>query len=106
MVNHPNRGQRTMASTPTPQEIRRARKKAGHTQLEAATLVFASVRAWTEWEADRPDGYPGRNMHPGLFLLYRARCAPTAREKAAVLNGADGYVYGLGADETRVPDAD
>lgn len=104
MVNHPNRGkQRTIASAPTPAEIRKARKKNGHTQREAADVVFATERAWTEWEADRgPEGYPGRQMHPGLFLLYRARTAPTAREKAAVLNGVDGYIYGLGEPEKEV----
>lgn len=92
MVNHPNRGARGPGSTPTPAEIRAARAAAGHTQRQAAETVFATERAWAEWEADRGEGqYPGRRMHPATFLLYRALCAGKASEAWAILKGKDGY---------------
>lgn len=76
MVNHPNRGRAAdggpkPGATPTPEEIRSAREKAGHTQTEAARLIYSTLRSWQEWETEpRADSAAGRRMHPGLFELY------------------------------------
>ena len=64
MVNHPNRGARTSASTPTPAQILAARQAAGLTQTEAARLIHCSLRAWQQWEGDE------RRMHPAFFDLF------------------------------------
>lgn len=50
--------------SPSPQQIRKARKEAGHSQTAAAALVYRSRRIWTEWEAGRAE------MDPGLWELY------------------------------------
>jgi DNA-binding XRE family transcriptional regulator len=53
--------------SPTPEQIRKARKSAGLTQQEAGELVGASRRAWQSWEAgDNP-------MHPGLWELFQIK---------------------------------
>lgn len=72
MVNHPNRGkERKPGATPTPAEIREARDAAGMTQTQAAQLIYSTLRAWQEWEAEpKPDSTAGRRMHPGLFELF------------------------------------
>ncbi len=49
---------------PTPDDIRSARKGAGLTQTNAATLVGAALRTWQEWEAG------DSRMHPGLWELF------------------------------------
>ena len=52
--------------SPSPQEIKAARKLAKLTQPQAAALVFCSHRTWQEWES-------GKNMmsqcHWQFFLL-------------------------------------
>lgn len=69
MANHPNRGRgQHQARNPTPAEIRAAREAAGLTQAEAAEKIYATLRAWQNWEAD--DGDESRRMHPGLFELF------------------------------------
>lgn len=40
-----------MQREPTPIQIRAARKEAGLTQNEAASLISATVRAWRSWES-------------------------------------------------------
>jgi len=67
MTNHPNRGRPTAASTPAPEAIRAARAASGLTQTEAARLIYASMRAWQQWESGE------RPMHPGLFELFRLK---------------------------------
>lgn len=52
---------------PLPAEIRRARRKAGLTQGEAAELVHAARNAWESWEQGL------RRMHPGLWELFLIR---------------------------------
>ena len=67
MTNHPNRGQRTAASTPTPAEVIAARQAAGLTQTEAARVIHSSLRAWQQWEAG------DRRMHPAFFELWQLK---------------------------------
>ena len=65
--NHPNRGPKGPASNPTPSDVVAARKEAGLTQTEAACLIYATRRAWQEWEAGN------RRMHPGLWELFNIK---------------------------------
>lgn len=66
MTAHPNRSKKAagQGKNPTPAEIRAAREAAGLTQDAARHLVYASLRAWEEWEAGR------QRMHPGLWELF------------------------------------
>jgi DNA-binding transcriptional regulator YiaG len=69
MANHPNRGRsQSTARNPTAAEVRAARETAGLTQAEAAELIYSTLRAWQNWEAD--GGEEARRMHPGLFELF------------------------------------
>lgn len=54
---------------PAPADIRTARTTAGLTQTEAARLIHSTLRAWQEWEAGN------RQMHPGLWELFRLKAA-------------------------------
>jgi DNA-binding transcriptional regulator YiaG len=45
-------------------QIKSARKKAGLTQREAASLVYCTVRAWQMWEAG------DRVMHASTWELF------------------------------------
>ena len=56
-------------NTPTPEAVRSQRAAAGHTQAQASQLVHTSERAWQAWEAGH------RTMHPGMWELYRIKCA-------------------------------
>lgn len=70
MVAHPNRTKRAnYARNPTPEEITKAREKAGLTKVEAAELVFATYRGWHNYEIPKesPDH---RRMHPAIFALF------------------------------------
>ena len=71
MPNHPNRGQRGPASTPTPAEICEARAQAGLTQPEAAALIYSTKRTWQDWESG------ARRMHPAMMELWRIKAAPS-----------------------------
>ena len=51
--------------TPTPDEIRAARHRAGLSQSQAARLIHSTLRSWQAWEAGE------RRMHPGLWKLFR-----------------------------------
>ena len=53
--------------SPTPQEIRDARKIRSLTQQQAAALSYATQRAWQNWELGK------RRMHPGLFELFEIK---------------------------------
>lgn len=70
-MNHPNRGTRTAASNPTPDEIKQARTHAGLTQTQAAVLVHTTCRVWQQWEAG------DRRMHPAPFELF---CIKTGKQ--------------------------
>jgi DNA-binding transcriptional regulator YiaG len=50
--------------TPAPDQIIAARHAAGHTQTEAAHIVFAALRSWQDWEGGR------YKMPPERWLLY------------------------------------
>lgn len=55
MSNHPNRNRANRGippASPTPEQIREIRTAASLTQTEAAALVYASLRAWQNWEGD------------------------------------------------------
>lgn len=69
MTNHPNRGPRGPASTPTPEEIRAARAAAGLTQPQAAALIYSTLRTWQDWESG------ARRMHPAMLELWHIKVA-------------------------------
>lgn len=75
MSNHPNRSKKSRAgsraATPTPAQVREAREAAGHTQAEAAELIYSTRISWSQWESDDPK--LGRGMHPAFFELYRLK---------------------------------
>lgn len=79
MPNHPNRSKKqdNPAASPTPEEILAARESSGLSQSRAAELVFATLRSWQGWEAGE------RNMHPGLWLLFRLRLLAIAGDQEA-----------------------
>lgn len=64
--NHPNRSKlnRSSAANPTPDQIRAARELAGLTQTEAGEKIYASLRAWQDYEGGQ------RRMHPAIFELF------------------------------------
>lgn len=70
-VSHANRSKlnRSPAANPTPAQIRAARELAGLTQTEAAQLVYATLRAWQNWE-NEIDPAESRRMHPAIFELF------------------------------------
>lgn len=51
-------------TTPTPTEIKQARKEAGLTQTEAGALIYKSMRAWQQWEWDQ------RRMDAAYWELF------------------------------------
>jgi len=77
MSNHPNRNSNaanSRAANPTPEIIRAQREVFGHTQTQAAAMLYSGVRKWQKWEAgdDR--------MHPALFELYLIKGASNGRK--------------------------
>lgn len=78
MSNHPNRGKRTEASTPKPEEIREFRRVRDLSARDAGSLVYVTGRAWLMWEAGE------RPMHPAFWELARrkARTIDGLRERA------------------------
>ena len=50
--------------SPTPEEIRTARKKSRLSQTAAANLIYSTLRTWQDWEAGKA------HMHPGLWELF------------------------------------
>lgn len=67
MTAHPNRGRRSSASTPKPEEVRDWRRARGFTGEQAAALVHTSRRAWLQWESGE------RRMHPAFWELARIK---------------------------------
>lgn len=53
--------------SPTPDEIRDARKASGLSQTAAAELIYSTLRTWQDWEAGKA------HMHPGLWELFRQK---------------------------------
>jgi putative transcriptional regulator len=68
-----------MLKSPTPDQLKSARKALGYTQKEAAELVHVSLRAWQLWEAGDRKMPPGIwelcVIKAGLHPLYRAHKA-------------------------------
>lgn len=53
-----------MIKTPTTEQIKNARLDAGHTQSQAANVVYTNLRTWQRWES-------GTSVIPlGLWELY------------------------------------
>lgn len=57
--------------TPSPEQIRAARKQAGLTQTAAADLVETDLRVWQQWE------HGERKMHAGFWRLFCLLTNPT-----------------------------
>lgn len=52
---------------PLPAEVRAAREVAGHTQTEAAAVLYMARGAWARWESGE------RRMEPALLELYKIK---------------------------------
>jgi hypothetical protein len=52
---------------PTPDAIRAARLALGLTQTQAGAVIYASLRAWQDYESG------ARRLHPGLWELWQAK---------------------------------
>lgn len=64
--------------TPTPAQIRAARKYAGLSQEAAAALIYKTRSAWAQWEAPESNSNH-RAMDPAfweLFLLKTKQKSP------------------------------
>lgn len=48
----------------TPAQVRAAREAAGHTQTQAAAVVYRGLRSWQKWELDE------RDIDPAVFEFY------------------------------------
>lgn len=57
-------------NNPTPEQIKAARQAAGHTQTEAAELIYKKVLAWQRYESG------DRAMDQALFELYQIKTGP------------------------------
>jgi DNA-binding transcriptional regulator YiaG len=53
--------------SPTKETIRAAREAAGLTRVEAAALIYKSVRTWEKWETGE------RPMDPAYFELFQIK---------------------------------
>lgn len=53
--------------TPSPKQIRQARKDAGLSQSAAADIVHANLRSWQKWEAGE------RSMHLAFWELFQLK---------------------------------
>ncbi len=53
-----------MPDSPTPQQVRETRSKAGLSASKAAALIYRSTRNWQQWELGE------RAMDPALFELF------------------------------------
>lgn len=71
MTNHSN-GPTGPFSTPTPQQVKDARKAAGMSQELAARTIYASARAWQDWEGGQ------RRMPGGMLELFRLKTGQLA----------------------------
>ena len=69
----------TVMETPTPLQIKEARKKAGLTHKEAANLIYKSMRTWQGWET--PEGEKGhRKMDAAFWELFKMKLALNAHK--------------------------
>lgn len=77
MTAHPNRGARSAASTPSPEEIRAWRRERDLSAREAGALVHTTGRVWQQWESGE------RRMHPAFWELARAKGRQAAQIDAS-----------------------
>jgi DNA (cytosine-5)-methyltransferase 1 len=66
--------------TPTPDQIRQARQKAGLTQGQAGALIGKSWRTWQNWEAPT-NARRHRGMDPALWELFNIKIKESKNEK-------------------------
>lgn len=59
--------EKQIKNSPTSQEIKAARKLAGHTQTEAGAVVYAALRTWQHWEKG------DAKMSPAIFEFYKIK---------------------------------
>lgn len=62
-------------TSPTPEQIKEARQKAGLTQTQAGALVHTTCRVWQQWEAG------DRNMHPAFWELFTTKTGKSYASK-------------------------
>lgn len=60
-----------MSKSPTPNQVRKAREKAGLSRADAAALVYRSVRVWEKYETGE------RNMDPAVWELWQIKVKTT-----------------------------
>lgn len=72
MPNHPNRGQRTAASTPTAKEVERFRTSNNLTPGQLAEMIHVNARAVNRWELGS-EYEAGRQMHPAFMELAQIK---------------------------------
>lgn len=60
-------------AAPGPDDIRLARQCANMTQEQAAAVIYATRRAWQEWEGGR------RAMHPAMWEYWQHKVAERGR---------------------------
>ena len=65
-------GPHDMATTPSPDLIRAARRNAGLTGAAAAALIHCSDRTWRKWESGE------RKMHAAFWELFQIKATATS----------------------------
>lgn len=63
---------------PEPAAIKRARREAGLTQTQAATLIYKALRTWQQYEGGQ------RKMDPQLWETWRQKSQRIGRKQFAV----------------------
>lgn len=61
-----------LGATPTAEQVKRERERAGLTQTAAAEVVYATLRSWQYWEAGTVP------MNPAVFELFRLKTRKAA----------------------------
>lgn len=51
-------------NSPTPEQVKQARKDAGLTQTKAGAVLYSACRAWQKWEKGEA------RMHQAMFELF------------------------------------
>jgi DNA-binding XRE family transcriptional regulator len=82
MTNHPNRTPGNPAGNPAPADIRAAREAAEMTQTAAGAVIYASLRAWQQWESGE------RRMHPAMWELWQLKVTRANGDTVAALPDA------------------
>ena len=69
IANHPSRKKPSAPGTPSPDEVREARERAGLTPEQAAALIWYYPEHYAEFEAGT------RRMHPVVWWSFKKRLA-------------------------------